>query len=177
MKTKIYTHRFKTSFGYFNLKATARGLYSLDFGKGLKKIVSNQANPAFKQWENKISSYLEGKRVDFGKVPIDWFGYTPFKRKVLEKLRRIPRGKTASYQWLARQAGKPRASRAVGQVLRLNRLPIILPCHRILPKNGGLGGFSKGVTWKKRLLKLERARVDITGEAKRATLTGKKWVL
>lgn len=173
----MYSYRFKTNSGYFNLQATSRGLYSLQFGKGPKDGKLTEAPLQLKQLARKLSSYLDGKTVDFRKVPIDWLGYTPFKRRVLEKLRRIPRGKTASYQWLARQAGKPEASRAVGQVLRCNRLPIILPCHRVLPKNGGLGGFSKGATWKKRLLKLERARVDITGEAKRATLTGKKWVL
>lgn len=167
MKARIYTHSFKTRFGFFKLEATERGFYSLQFGKGLNGGKSARTTPHLKKLGRKLSSYLKGKKVNFDKVAIDWSGYSGFKRRVLENLRRIPRGKTGSYQFLAARAGRPKATRAVGQILHLNRLPIILPCHRILPKRGGLGGFAKGSEWKKRLLKLEGAPVDTRGEVKR----------
>ncbi|MBI2166622.1 MAG: methylated-DNA--[protein]-cysteine S-methyltransferase [Candidatus Omnitrophica bacterium] len=107
-----------------------------------------------------IQSYLHGKRVDFRHLKIDWAGYSPFGERVLSRLRRVPWGRTASYGDLAQTAGAPGASRAVGQVLRSNRLPVVLPCHRIIRKSGALGGFSRGGLWKKRLLKLESACVD-----------------
>lgn len=107
-----------------------------------------------------ICLYLSGRRSSFEHLPIDWRGYSPFERKVLQRLREIPQGKLVSYQSLARLAGKPKAQRLVGRILHQNRLPFIIPCHRVVRKDGSLGGFSYGLRWKKRLLKLERASVD-----------------
>ena len=67
----------------------------------------------------------------------------------------IPYGETRSYSQLAAQIGNPKAVRAVGNALGRNPLPIIIPCHRVLAKGGGLGGFGGGIEMKKRLLKLE----------------------
>ena len=110
-----------------------------------------------------LKAYLEAKSVSFEGLPVDWSGYKDSQRKVLEELRKIPRGRTKSYQFLAERTGRPQAARYIGNVLGSNRLPIILPCHRIIRKGGGMGGFSKGVRWKKWLLKLEGAGVDTQG--------------
>lgn len=80
---------------------------------------------------------------------------TPFQRKVLEVVKTIPYGETRSYKWVAERIGKPKAARAIGQALKKNPYPIIIPCHRIIRSDGSLGGYSKGIRKKKRLLKKE----------------------
>ncbi len=163
----IYSWTFKTSLGKFRLKAMPKGLYSLE-GPGRRETrpCPSKGKPPrriqtlLKEAASKISSYLSGRKVDLGRLRVDWTAYGGFEKKVLQELRKVPCGKTESYQSLARRAGNPKAARAVGQILHRNRLPFVLPCHRIIPKGGGLGGFSKGVGWKRRLLKLEESLVD-----------------
>lgn len=161
----IFSHRFRISGVHFLLTATEDGLYSFDFGKRRFKPCREKAVPQgirklLRCSESRLRSYFAGKRIDFSTLSVDWSGYSRFERAALCELRQIPWGRKATYQFLARQIGRPRASRAVGSVLHANRLPVIVPCHRILPKRGGIGGFALGKRWKKRLLKLECIGVD-----------------
>ena len=80
---------------------------------------------------------------------------TPFQRKVLEAVKTIPSGETRSYKWVAGRIGNPKAARAVGQSLKKNPYPGIIPCHRVIRSDGKLGGYSKGTQKKKKLLKKE----------------------
>jgi O-6-methylguanine DNA methyltransferase len=82
---------------------------------------------------------------------------TPFRRGVWQGLRGIPRGRTATYAELARQAGSPGAARAAGSACGANPLPLFIPCHRAVAARGGLGGFSAGLAWKTGLLAGEGA--------------------
>lgn len=82
---------------------------------------------------------------------------TPFTRRVLAALRRVPRGTTRTYGALARRVGAPRAARAVGTACGANPLPLFIPCHRVVAAGGRLGGFSAGVAWKRFLLAQECA--------------------
>ncbi|MBT9131318.1 MAG: Methylated-DNA--protein-cysteine methyltransferase [candidate division WS2 bacterium] len=82
----------------------------------------------------------------------DWSCYTPFQRKVCGVVKTIPYGKTRSYKWVAERIGSPLAFRAVGQALRKNPLPGIIPCHRVIRADESLGGFSQGLKKKKELL-------------------------
>ncbi len=77
---------------------------------------------------------------------------TVFRRATWSALRKIPRGKTATYAELARQAGSPKASRAVGGACGANPIPLFVPCHRVIAAGGKLGGFSSGTAWKLLLL-------------------------
>ncbi len=79
----------------------------------------------------------------------------PFKQKVFAVVRKIPKGKVLTYGEVARRAGKPRAARAVGAVLRTNFNPDI-PCHRVIRSDGGLGGYNRGIKNKKAILRKER---------------------
>ena len=79
----------------------------------------------------------------------------PFGRAVLEACARIPFGATSSYRAVAADAGRPSASRAAGNALGANPVPIIVPCHRVLRTGGGLGGYTGGVATKRHLLTLE----------------------
>ena len=80
---------------------------------------------------------------------------TDFKKKVYMEVIKIPKGSVRSYKWLAARIGKPHSCRAVGNALNKNPYPLIIPCHRIIKSDGTIGGFSKGVREKKRLLSKE----------------------
>jgi methylated-DNA-[protein]-cysteine S-methyltransferase len=80
---------------------------------------------------------------------------TPFARKVYKAVMKIPLGQVRSYKWVAGQAGKPKAARAVGQVLKHNPYPLLIPCHRVVGGNNKLGGYVFGLKNKKLLLDLE----------------------
>lgn len=107
-----------------------------------------------------IEHYLEGneRRLE---IPLDLAAGTPFQRRVWEAARRIPYGTAASYVDLARLAGHPRASRAVGNALGANPVPIVVPCHRVIHADQSIGGFSSGLTWKRFLLELERGQLEL----------------
>ena len=149
----------QTAFGNFYLQATSRGLYGLKFPARESKIHDCRITRILSGARKLLQEYFKGRPVSFRSLKIDLSGFTAFEQKVLKILSRIPRGRTHSYGWLAAKAGSPKAARAAGAAMRKNRLPIILPCHRIVPSGGGLGGYSQGLGWKKRLLALERNKV------------------
>lgn len=79
-----------------------------------------------------------------------------FEKKVYLAVSSIPYGETRSYAWVAAQVGQPKAARAVGQALKRNPLPIMIPCHRVVKSSGDLGGYKYGQWWKRKLLEMER---------------------
>ncbi len=101
-----------------------------------------------------LDDYFAGRRTSFD-VPLALEG-TDFQRRVWSELCAIPYGASISYGELARRVGKPGASRAVGQANGRNPVAIIVPCHRVVAGNGGLGGYGGGLDRKKTLLDLER---------------------
>ena len=104
---------------------------------------------------DQLRRYAAGERVIF-RAALDWSGRTPFQQAVWQATQDIPYGETRSYGWVAQQIGRPRAARAVGQALGANPTPIIVPCHRVIAADGGLGGFGGNLDMKRRLLALER---------------------
>ncbi len=110
----------------------------------------------------RLQAYAAGQPVDFLDVAVALGPLSDFRRRIVGRCRRIPYGRTATYGQLARLAGSPGAARAVGQALAANRVPIIVPCHRIVGANGSLGGFSApgGVELKRRLLELEAGALN-----------------
>jgi O-6-methylguanine DNA methyltransferase len=86
---------------------------------------------------------------------------TDFQKEVYRITSQIPLGEVRSYKWIARRLGKPKATRAVGQALKRNPYPIIIPCHRVIRSNGSLGGYTKGKRLKRQLLLLERYILEI----------------
>src|SRR2546421_4215230 len=105
----------------------------------------------------RVAAYFAGEAVSFGDVGLDLEWCTPFQRSVAEALRAVPYGETVTYGELAALAGHPNAQRAAGTFCAHNRLPLILPCHRVVSA-GGLGSYgSLGTMYKRRLLELERA--------------------
>lgn len=105
-----------------------------------------------------LRAYLEGKRKDLD-IPFDVSWVTPFRRDVLLAVAAVPRGHVASYGEIARRVGRPNAFRAVGNTMRTNPIPLVIPCHRVVGSNGSLTGFGGGLDMKDRLLALEGARL------------------
>lgn len=105
------------------------------------------------QAATELAEYFAGQRRQFD-VPLNAAG-TPFQQEVWRVLQAIPFGSTVSYGQIATQLGRPHASRAVGTAVGRNPLCILVPCHRVLPAGGGLGGFVAGLACKQILLTLE----------------------
>ncbi len=105
-----------------------------------------------------LQDYLANKRTAFD-VEIDLSWVTPFRRQVLLACAAVPRGQVATYADLARRVGSPNAARAVGNTMRTNPIPIVIPCHRIIGSDGSLTGFGGGLDVKARLLRMEGASV------------------
>jgi methylated-DNA-[protein]-cysteine S-methyltransferase len=103
-----------------------------------------------------LDDYLAGKRTEF-ELPLDWALVGPFGRRVLRRTARIPYGQVATYGQVARDIRSPGAARAAGNALGRNPIPIIVPCHRVVPGTGGVGGYGGGAARKEFLLSLERA--------------------
>jgi methylated-DNA-[protein]-cysteine S-methyltransferase len=105
--------------------------------------------------EKEFSLYFSGKLKKFS-CKLDHSQGTDFQKRVWGKLRLIPFGETRSYQWLANSISQPKACRAVGNANGKNPTPLIVPCHRVIQKNGALGGFTGGTQLKEYLLNLEK---------------------
>ncbi|MDQ3953409.1 MAG: methylated-DNA--[protein]-cysteine S-methyltransferase [Actinomycetota bacterium] len=101
-----------------------------------------------------LDEYFAGRRQRFD-VPLDWSLVGPYARKVLRATAAIPFGKVSTYRDVARKAGNPAASRAAGNALGSNPIPVVVPCHRVLRTNGSLGGYGGGLDVKEHLLRLE----------------------
>ena len=161
---------FNTDMGWVAILGSVRGLLKVSLpqhsAQEALKLLGEMANYAtwspgrFDDIAERLKAYLSGYRVAFPDE-LDLSLATPFQRQVWQTTRLIPYSETRSYLWLAEQTGQPRAVRAVGQALARNPVTIIIPCHRVIGSNGGLGGFSGGLEMKKRLLHLEAANSDI----------------
>lgn len=125
----------------------------------LNKCLSNLSAPSSPQspaaaLEEEMLHYFAGEKVAFSTI-VDFSGYTPFQQRVLELVRSIPYGEIRTYGQVSLQAGSLKGARAVGGVMRANRTPMVIPCHRVLASGGKLGGYSGGLDMKRYLLKLE----------------------
>lgn len=156
MKTTYYTY-LETPLGKLLLAGTREALTLISFqtGKKVKRPASDwvSSKAPFREVIRQLRDYFAGKRTKF-ELPIAPEG-TAFQRKVWRALQRVPYQKTISYGELARRIGRPSASRAVGAANGSNRLPIVIPCHRVVGADGRLTGFGGGLPLKKALLDLE----------------------
>jgi len=141
-----------TPWGTFLTLWSPQGLKSLLFPP--QRSGRKPSKEIEKALENLLNRYLSGEQVDFAPIPLDLSSATPFQCKVWEETRSIPYGTTLTYGQLAARLGIPKGARAVGQALKKNPTPIIIPCHRVVGQKG-LTGFSGGLNWKKRLISLE----------------------
>lgn len=109
------------------------------------------------RWQTSLERWLQGGKLP---VAVDLSRVTAFERTVLEKVQQIGRGSVRPYQWLANEVGKPGGSRAIGNVMARNPVPLFVPCHRVVAASGVIGNYSMGGPLVKRLL-LELEGVDV----------------
>lgn len=98
-------------------------------------------NSAVTGLQEKLNAYLNGEVIDFGDIAVTAIGQTPFQQQVLSAVRLIPYGSCMSYSQLAAQCEKPKAVRAAASAVRKNPVPLIIPCHRVIRKNGQCGRY------------------------------------
>ncbi|NOQ23571.1 MAG: methylated-DNA--[protein]-cysteine S-methyltransferase [Candidatus Aegiribacteria sp.] len=117
--------------------------------------ISPGLNHLIKRLADEIDIMLSGGIPEFNIRILDFSECSGFQRKVLMEERKIPRGEVRSYGWLTRRIGEPCAARALGNALAANPFPLIIPCHRAIRSDGGIGGFQGGPGMKRALLEME----------------------
>ena len=160
---------FETIFGWMSLQKDETGLIKSTIPVEsrdicIQKISESKKtsvldNHEFEHLIERIQTYLSGSSDDFKDIPVSVGRNGTFFEKTWVTCRKVPKGETRSYSWLADQAGNRKATRAAGQAMANNPLPIIIPCHRIIGKSGNLTGYGKGseyLSLKKKLLEIEK---------------------
>jgi len=159
----------RTPLGPMIAGATSRGVCLLEFTdrrmletqletlkRRLRLPLSPGEHETLARLGTELGEYFDGRRREF-EVPLHVSG-SPLQERVWQELLRIPYGATRSYEEMARRVGSPDAVRAVGQANGMNRIAIVIPCHRVVNKGGKLGGYGGGLWRKERLLALERGQ-------------------
>ncbi|MDD5726959.1 MAG: methylated-DNA--[protein]-cysteine S-methyltransferase [Victivallales bacterium] len=139
------------------IREDRHGLSSINF---VKSRLHGRIPPVLAAAHRQLTEYFAGKRKKFD-LKLNPAG-TVFQRRVWSELMKIPYGETRSYQDIARNIGNSAAARAVGGANNRNPLPIVIPCHRVIGKNGSLVGFGSGLKIKQYLLKLESSGIKGT---------------
>jgi methylated-DNA-[protein]-cysteine S-methyltransferase len=174
-RERIWYWRMSSPIGDLILAATAEGLREIEFAshvpevaftarlreRGLEPVRLERlesADPAVRQIleraAGELAEYFGGQRTRFD-VPLDWGAMAPFQQAVLEATAAVPFGRVDTYAGIARRIGKPGATRAVGNALGRNPIPVIVPCHRVIRSDATLGGYTGGLEIKQHLLGLE----------------------
>lgn len=164
---------FETDLGWIAMGGRGKQVTDLTFGHPTEEAArkdfarrSRDAEWTETDWNPKarkiLTEYAAGRSRDLAKIDVAFHASTEFQRKVLMIVRGLDYGETASYGEIAARAGAPGAARAVGTVMSTNRIPLLIPCHRVTAAGGKLGGYTArdGVNMKERLLKMERSRGD-----------------
>jgi methylated-DNA-[protein]-cysteine S-methyltransferase len=160
---------FDTGLGWMGIVGSLHGLRDVILPRESKEAVLSQVKRrdysvetcdscSFGDLPQRLRHYFAGELVHFPDK-VDFDRASRFQQSVWQVARSIPYGETRSYGWVAAQMGLPKAARAVGQALGRNPLPIVIPCHRVISSNGGLGGFSAGLEMKRYFLNLEKAGI------------------
>jgi methylated-DNA-[protein]-cysteine S-methyltransferase len=153
--------------GKLTAAVTKRGLVRLAFPEEDSDIVLErlaarvsprivEADAPLESLRRELEEYFAGHRRRF-ELPLDWTLVGPFGQRVLRAASAIPYGSVLSYTQVAAKAGSPRGSRAAGNALGSNPIPIVVPCHRVLRSGGALGGYAGGLDRKRWLLELEES--------------------
>jgi methylated-DNA-[protein]-cysteine S-methyltransferase len=174
-RDRIWYTRIDSPIGELILAATPDGLREIEFGshvsesdfvarqreRGVDPVrlerIENAApevQTILRRAASELNEYFGGQRARFD-VPLDWGSMAPFQRAVLEATATVPFGHVETYAGIARKIGKPGATRAVGNALGRNPIPVIVPCHRVIRSDATIGGYTGGLGIKHRLLAIE----------------------
>ncbi len=161
----------KTSMGWLAYAVSSKGLKECRFMFETKKDAEDTLKAIFNEnelhsdesvsekWSELFVKYFAGKLKSFAKTPLDTSSWTDFSKKVYGAVKSIPYGRTASYGAVASYLGNEKASRAVGNALKRNPVPPIVPCHRVIAADKELCGFSAngGLDLKLKMIEMERS--------------------
>ena len=155
--------------GRLVVAVTSRGLVRVGYGEEALDDVARRLSPRILRVPRRVDParrqlerYFAGRLRRFD-IDLDWSLTNGFSRRVLRAAARIPFGEVSTYREVAARAGSPRGSRAAGNALGSNPIPIIVPCHRVLHTAGGLGGYTGGLDRKEFLLRLEGVLPPLPG--------------
>lgn len=157
---------FPTSLGWMAALASDRGIRRLVLPRPTRDQAlqelrrqtphTDHSPPSFEGLRCRLEAHFSGANVEF-EDDLDLEGASDFMVKAWKACRSIPKGELRTYNWLAEQAGNRRAARAAGLAMSRNRVPIIIPCHRVIGSDGSLHGYAGGLPLKRRLLEIEGA--------------------
>ena len=160
----VYYCSLPSPIGRVLVAASATGLVRVSFRRPEAAFVAElrerlgvepvRSAPRTADIVHQLRAYFAGTRHRFD-LRLDLAHVTPFQRRVLLAAASVPSGQVVSYGEIARRIGQPAGSRAVGQALRRNPIPIVIPCHRVVAAGGRLGGYTGGLGIKRKLLRLE----------------------
>jgi methylated-DNA-[protein]-cysteine S-methyltransferase len=173
---------FKTKLGWTTVVWREDLVIRLTFGHrnandsqcaaGLQRDDSKRINRRKRELLDRLHDFALGQPQEFSDTRVDYACKTNFSLRVLRHCQQIPWGETLTYAQLAALSGSPRAARAVGNIMSRNRVPLIIPCHRVVGYGNSLGGFSAptGTAMKKRLLAMEsRCEAAVVNGCSRGT--------
>lgn len=159
--SRIHWDIIATSLGDMLVAATQKGVCCLSFGEGEAELAARfpkaelaRAGDEFRALFKQVTAIVEDPALSSEHIPLDVKG-TAFQQRCWEALRTIPPGETRSYGEQAAMLGNPHASRAVGSANGANNIAVLIPCHRVVPASGGVGGYAYGPEIKRELLKRE----------------------
>ncbi len=152
----VCTARYHSPFGCFEIKGDEQAVHTVHLlpNGELPPEDYHDAPEHIVETVRQLSEYFQGKRQEFD-LPLDFSSGTFFNQNVWRELLKIPYGRTASYSAIAHKIGNPKAVQAVGLANRSNPIAIIIPCHRVIAKDGDLQGYFYGLDMKRKLLQLE----------------------
>ena len=164
-KQEITYSVLKCPLGFLLLATTKKGICSVRIGDSRRELVDGfrqefkkaeirETRSEVPNWAQMLIDYMGGK-TSWPRLPYD-VRATAFQRQVWDRLRTIPEGETVHYDEIAAALGRPSAARAVARAVASNPAAIVIPCHRVVPKSGGVGGYRWGPERKKRLLSIEK---------------------
>ncbi|MBQ7862923.1 MAG: methylated-DNA--[Lachnospiraceae bacterium] len=158
-----YTYHYNSPIGILEIKEENQHIIGVrlltDKEELAKAEFQSPSTPMLQQTHIQLAEYFSGARTQFT-LPIAYPHGTPFQHSVWNALRDIPYGETRSYEDIAVAIGNPKAVRAIGQANTRNPILLLVPCHRVINKNGTIGGFGCGVEVKKQLLQLEGIEIQ-----------------
>ena len=170
MQSKLEASIFPSALGWMAMVSRDGAIRRLSFGhagpEAARKAVAAEARGAIEARSTaaaalvrRLQAYAAGHREDFRNVRLDLHGLTEFQGRVFAECRKIPYGRTCTYGQLAARVGSPGSARAVGNCMAANPLPLLIPCHRVVPAGKGLGAYSApgGAMTKRRLILAEKA--------------------
>jgi methylated-DNA-[protein]-cysteine S-methyltransferase len=163
---------FRSPWGWMGIAESTKGICAISLPQSTRHAAEStlraaagpfmltRSSPRLRTARVQLLRYLGGTGRSFA-LPLDVGQGTPFQQRVWRVLQGMPYGTLRSYRWVADRIGGRRYARAVGNAVGANPIPIVIPCHRIISGDASLGGFSGGLSVKRRLLRLEGSLAQI----------------